>query len=61
MPIQRAKIALNQITGGTPLTSVASSDLPAGLAKIFVEKNIKKIKVKKLENLKSIFAKISSY
>ena len=30
MPIQRAKIALNQITGGTPLTSVASSDLPAG-------------------------------
>ena len=30
MPIQRAKIALNQISGGTPLTSVTSSDLPAG-------------------------------
>ena len=30
MPIQRAKIAINQILGGTPLTSVTSSDLPAG-------------------------------
>ena len=28
MPIQRAKVALNQITGGTPLTSVTASDLP---------------------------------
>ena len=30
MPIQRAKVALNQITGGTPITSVGFSDLPVG-------------------------------
>jgi len=30
MPIQRAKVALNQITGGTPITSVGFSDLPIG-------------------------------
>ena len=28
MPIQRAKVRINQITGGTPLTSVTASDLP---------------------------------
>ena len=28
MPIQRAKVGINRITGGTPLTSVTASDLP---------------------------------
>ena len=41
--------------------SLELSDVSIGLAKIFAEKSNSKSEVQILENLKSIFAKISSY